>query len=339
MRHFDILLPFGLPPPAMACDLLPNLQAPALAMLLAKAARPPTRAHDPFARHLPHEAWLAQRLNLAQESAGDCAPAMAIHHMQRSGLAIEDGTWFVANPVHIHIARDHLVLTDRRRLPLSDAESRALFAAALPIFEAAGKTLRYGAADAWFVRADDWQGLRTTTPDAACGHNIDIWMPKGDGERAWRKLQNEVQMEWHAHPVNAAREKRRDPPVNSLWLWGAAHAGSDAALRSALLSTFPAVFDASSDPATLLDGAAGDALILLDSLSEPALAEEWGGWLERVHMLEATWFAPLLQALQDGSITSLTLIAGHNAALREFKVGRRSLMKFWAPPSLARLLP
>jgi len=335
MRHIEILLPFGLPPPLMAADLLPNLRTPALATLLAKAARPTTRVHDPFARHLPHEAWLAQRLGLAHglaaQSPVDSAPAMTIHRMHSAGLPAEDGTWFVANPVHIHIARDHLVLTDRRRLPLADAESRALFEAALPIFEAAGKTLRYGAADVWFVRADDWHALRTTTPDAACGHNIDIWMPKGDGERAWRKLQNEVQMEWHAHAVNAAREERREPPVNSLWLWGAAQGSGQAA--------FPPVFDAGADPAALLTAATGDALIVLDTLSEPALAEEWGGWLERLHQLEATWFAPLLQALQGGSITSLTLIAGHNAALREFTLGQRSLMKFWAPPSLTRLLP
>jgi len=331
MRHIEILLPFGLPPPEMAADLLPNLQAPALATLLAKAGKPATRSSDPFARHLPHESWLAQRLGAEDHGPADSAPGMAIERMQRHGLSVAEGTWFLLNPVHIHIARDHLVLTDRRRLPLGETESRALFDAALPIFEAAGKTLQYGAADTWFMRADEWHALRTTTPDAACGHNIDIWMPKGDGERAWRKLQNEVQMEWHAHPVNAEREARRDPPVNSLWLWGAAQAQGNASFASFL--------DETASPASLPAGTEGDCLIVLDSLSEPALAQEWGGWLERMHTLEQAWFAPLLQGLQGGNIDRLTLIAGHNAMLREFTLGKRSLMKFWAPPSLARLLP
>lgn len=330
MRHFEILLPFGLPPSEMAKDLLRNLQAPAMATLLAKAGTPATRFFDPFARYLPHEAWLEQRLGGKRQTSNN-APTPAVDRMQRLGLSVAEGTWFLLNPVHIHIARDHLVLTDRRRLPLEERESRALFDAALPAFAASGKTIVYGTADTWFVRADDWQKLETTTPDAACGHNIDIWMPKGEGERAWRKLQNEVQMEWHEHPVNALREERGEPPVNSLWLWGGTKTGQIA--RAAVH------FDDTSDPATLLAQAQKDVVIVLDSLSEPALAEEWGGWLERMQLLDERWFAPLLACLQRGEIAQLTLIAGHNAALREFTLNKRALLKFWAKPSLSRLMP
>ncbi|HEY8023857.1 MAG TPA: hypothetical protein VIF60_04785 [Burkholderiaceae bacterium] len=314
----------------MAKDLLRNLQAPALATMLAKAGAPATRSFDPFARYLPHEAWLEQRLH-GKGQSGDNAPTPTVDRMQRLGLSVTEGTWFLLNPVHIHIARDHLVLTDRRRLPLEESESRALFEAALPAFAESGKTIVYGTADTWFVRADDWQTLETTTPDAACGHNIDIWMPKGEGERAWRKLQNEVQMEWHEHPANGLREERREPPVNSLWLWGGAKAGQSAPAA--------AYFDDTSDLAALLAQAQQPVVIALDALSEPALAEEWGGWLERMQLLDERWFAPLLTSLQRGEIAQLTLISGHNAALREFKLTPRALLKFWAKPSFSRLMP
>ena len=333
MRHCEILLPFGLPPSAMAPDLLRNLHAPALSTLLAKAAAPKMRPFDPFALCLPHELWLAQRQGLIRGDNGQNSPPLAASRMQSLGMSAEPGTWFLLHPVHIHIARDHLVLTDRRRLPLIDAESRAFFDTALAVFENAGKTLRYGSPDTWFVRADDWANLQTASPDAACGHNIDIWMPKGEGERAWRKLQNEVQMEWHENPVNNAREARRDPSVNSLWLWGASNESS-----AGTASPLPS-FDSAQGVQTMLASAQPEVLTVLDNLSETALAEEWGGWLESMQQLDQHWFAPMLDALKNGKIAQLTLVLSHNTQLREFNLTKSSFMKFWARPSLNRLAP
>ncbi|MFI4941157.1 MAG: hypothetical protein ACHP7O_12560, partial [Burkholderiales bacterium] len=74
-------------------------------------------------------------------------------------------------------------------------------------------------------------------------------------------------------------------------------------------------------------------------LSESALAENWGHWLESMHALEEMWFAPLLGALQAGQVGQIKLIVGHRAQLREFIIRKHSLLKFWAKPSLGRLLP
>ncbi len=327
MRHCEILLPFGLPPPGLAADLLRSMQAPALATLLGKASSPAVERFDPFARCLPHEAWLAKRREMAV--APETSPPQAAASLPDLGQTVNEGTWFLLHPVHIHIARDHLVLTDRRRLPLSEGESRALFELAKPTFDAAGMPLVYGDAGTWFVRADAWLGLLTASPDAACGHNVDIWMPKGPGERAWRKLQNEVQMEWHDNRINQERETRREQPVNSLWLWGGA--------------TLPMPLKpmATQDGSTSFDALPpqSEAFVLLDALSEPALAEDWGLWLERLHALEAAWFAPMLAALQSGRLECATLRLSHNSELREFAIGKTGLWKFWAQPSLKRLAP
>jgi hypothetical protein len=337
MSHFDILLPFGLPSPEMAPDLLRALNTPALSMLVARAKTPVCRAFDPFSRTLPHESWLAGELGLTRRLVADSSPALAVSRMRDLHLAPDDGIWFLLQPGHIHIARDHLVLTDLRSTPLSEQESRALFDAAQPLFQEAGKTLQYGSADSWFVRADDWRSLRTATPDAACGRPIDIWLPTGEGERAWRKLANDVQMEWHEHAVNTARAEQSLPPVNSLWLWGGADAGSDIAAKSYAHS---AALSGANDTVSMLMSTLPDPrLLVLDNLSEAALAEDWGSWLERMHALEEKWFAPLLSALQAGKIRQLKLIVGHSEQLREFTVNKHALLKFWAKPSLARLLP
>jgi hypothetical protein len=73
-------------------------------------------------------------------------------------------------------------------------------------------TLQYGDASTWFLRADGWTGLKTASADAACGHNVDIWMPDGEHARAWRKLQNEIQMMWFAHTLNDEREAQGKKP-------------------------------------------------------------------------------------------------------------------------------
>jgi len=325
MSHFEILLPFGLPDPQMAPDLLRQLHAPALEMLLARSKPSVYREFDPFSRMLPHEAWLSGGTNDAATS-----PPLATSMMQKLSVAVEPGLWFIVQPVHIHIARDHLVLTDMRRCPLSEAESRALFEAARPHFEQAGKTLCYGDAKTWFVRADDWNNLLTATPDAAGGHNIDIWMPKGEGERAWRKLQNEVQMEWHEHAVNEARASLRLQPINSLWIWGASD-GKQAALRP--------IADINISAAAWLASTSTSRLMVLDNLSEAALAEDWGSWLDYMQALDKSWFTPMLDALRTGKAAHLKLIVSNTTQLREFEISKMALRKFWAKPSLARLAP
>ena len=353
MTHIQILLPFGMPPATMAADLARSLNTPFFASLVSHAKASGHQAFEDFSRTLPHEICLANQFGLGNSAPYASSPYMAAAAMQTFGLTQAEGVWYVLNPVHYHIARDHLVLTDRRQLMLVDAESRALFDAAKPYFDEAGKSLAYGDAETWFLRADDWDALQTATPDAACGHNIDIWMPKGGGELAWRKLQNEVQMLWHTHPVNEAREARGLNPVNSLWLWGGSY--REAALEQLPLrnpysdlfnmagwnSAF-AQFPRNKQGCSAADVIAAKpvhGLLVLDQLIGPALANDWSGWLAQMETLERDWFTPMLQAIKAGKVDHLSLILNHASGLREFGIGKHSLRKFWVKSSLARLLP
>ncbi|MDY7579213.1 hypothetical protein RGU70_12870 [Herbaspirillum sp. RTI4] len=349
MKHLDILLPFALPPAAAAKALLRECQAPALAILLGKSSpASPERSIDPFARALAHEAWLQRRFDLRDADWTESSPAIACLLMQACGLAAQPGTWFVLQPAHIHIARDHLVLTELRQLELGEVQSRQLFESAALLCEEDGKTLLYGDSRTWFLRADDWQGLRTATPEAASGRNVDIWMPKGPGEKAWRKLQNEMQMQWFAHPLNDEREAAGLPSVNSLWLWGGAQATAAVTAtpypRTFGLSYWMAALARIEDrcaappPAEVIHAPEERALLLLDGLLEPGLTDEWGVWLERMELLEREWFVPLLAALRNGSLQSLTLILTGQEKLREVSVSRAALKKFWRSPSLTQLV-
>lgn len=344
MSHLDILLPFGLAPTEMAKDLLAQLQAPSLAMLLGRSSRKSQVRSDPYARSLPHEQWLSSRHGTGD--AVESSPPLARALMESFGHSPGPGTWFVLQPAHLHVARDHLVLTDLQQLSLDESESRMLFDAALPLFEENGLKLLYGDARHWFVRANDWLGLRTSTPEAATGHNIDIWLPKGDQERAWRRLHNEVQMTWHMHSVNAERAARRANPVNALWLWGGDAAGLPSNRHDISLSLPDArhLF-ARVNQRTLQEGRlepwpslqSAQASVVLDSLTAAALVQDWGDWLNRYQVLERDIFTPLLAGLKAGTIDSASLIVTDSTDLNEFVVSRNALRKFWIRPSLTPL--
>lgn len=352
MSHLDILLPLAFPPAPLSSDLLKELRLPALAMLIARCTSPRAQCvpedFDGFHRALPHEIWLSHQFRLQQTDQDNGSPPIATALMREFGIEAGAGFWFILQPVHIHVARDHLVLTDPRQLMLEESQARILFDVAKPLFDEVGMDLIYGNPDTWFVRADDWAELQTATPDAASGHNIDIWMPKGPTERSWRKIQNEVQMHWHDHPVNQEREMHRLKPVNSLWLWGGAsvatrpeHAPYKMAFglcgwTKAFRQCVPRYAQAST-AIEVLAAAPESGLVLLDALIEPALSEDWSRWLDQMHELETRWFAPLLNALKLGTIEQLSLVLTHHSRLTCFTSTRSSLRKFWIKPSLAAL--
>ena len=344
MSQITLVLPFALPVPEFAPDLVRALQAPALAALLARSASQRRLPVDEAVRALPHEQWLARTLGL---DAGG-RPAFAAAAMRAYGLDAADGTWFIVNPVHIEIARTHLMMGDPQGLGLSGEDSRALFDAARPYVEEAGHALRYGDAQTWFLRADDWRGLDTATPEAALGMDLTDWMPAGERAAAFRRLQNEIQILWHTHPVNAAREARRQPAVNAFWPWGAT-AGSATPSATPAARVRLAAFDApawltrlaDASPADLAQFAAtvdGDTLLVCGSVAPYALAADWGGWVAAMGQLEAGLFAPILDSLKAGRLREVRLVLSHRDALAEFTTNAMAQRKFWRRPTLDCLL-
>jgi len=149
-------------------------------------------------------------------------------------------------------------------------------------------------------------------------------------------LMNEAQMLLHEHPVNAEREARGEPALNSIWFWGggvmaaakarhfSAVLGDDPLAQGlALAAGIPARSlpkDADSVLASL--GDEGLALVVLDAPREAQLRERRAG-------LERDWFLPLLAALKSGRIGMLTLhLAGENRLLQVETV-RSDLRYFW----------
>ncbi len=189
----EIILPFSIPPAGLEKDLIKAMHTPALAKLIACSSKKVLLTSEEFSKALAHEYLLAGDLNTIDFSN---SPATAWDDMQTRGITPQTGFWFRLQPIHIHFARDHLVLMDQRRLQITENESRQLFALAKTVCDEFEMELVFGDNHTWFLRCDAWSSLKTATVDAACGHNIEIWMAQGEHARAWRKLQNEIQMLW-----------------------------------------------------------------------------------------------------------------------------------------------
>ncbi|WP_374517144.1 hypothetical protein [Undibacterium squillarum] len=319
MKNLTLILPFAIPPAEFLTDFRKSLNMPALSQLFAGLEQTSTHSIDDFSPALPHEYWQAGMHLQAPVNS----PAVAWHLMQSAGIPVTEGFWFLLQPIHIHVARDHLVLTDTERLEISQAEAEAFFAIAAEVAAEYGLTLQYGNPQQWFVRADQWRELRTSTTAAASGHNIDIWMPRGEGERQWRQFQNEVQMRWHDHPLNQEREMRGLRTVNSVWISCGAGQHLPSFQNSVMWS---GKYHADQHP-----------VLQVNTLSSHALNSDWGMWLDQMQTLDQTLFAPVLAELQSGKWHSVTVLISDSRKLCSLSCKKVPGWKFWQRGSLEPL--
>ncbi|MCY0387866.1 regulator [Robbsia sp. Bb-Pol-6] len=253
--HF--LLPFALPAAQEGAAVLPARATPGLDQLVRRATLRERVPGEDFQRSLPHEQWLAARHGIAVPDGGDTP--LAPYMLLADGGAPGRATWACLQPAHVAVTHDHLVLLDPDTLALDDADARALIAQAQASFDERGLTLVAPTPLRWYVSGDALRELDGAAPLRAIGRSIDIWLPlaraTGARSRPWMSLQNEIQMAWHEHPVNEARERRGQLAVNTVWLHGqgalaepdgpahpARDASSDASSEPALARAFDTLY-------------------------------------------------------------------------------------------------
>jgi hypothetical protein len=122
--------------------------------------------------------------------------------------------------VHLVAAMDHLRLAPRQVLELSAQESAALLASVNE--HVAGSGLRFHAArpGEWLLESEGGIDCDSPRPEEAQGANLREFRPRGKDAGELLRLQTEIQMLLHEHPVNDERVRSGRPAANSLWLWG-----------------------------------------------------------------------------------------------------------------------
>ncbi|HEY7239380.1 MAG TPA: hypothetical protein VH600_09440 [Burkholderiales bacterium] len=328
----------------MHCELIvPGLfaeasgtRAPALELLLARGRS----ALHSGSESLTVEAWL----QAAFAVEGESLPAGALSFAGAGGAPGAE-CWARADPVHLRVLRDRLIVVPSAAFALARAEADALVEALNRHF---GERLVLEALEAgrWCARLDRQLAFQAAAPLEAAGRDVDLAIRAGgEAGKRWAALLNEAQMLLHEHPVNAAREARGEPAVNSLWLWGAGSAPRVPASRWRSVSAGDPVAlglarVSGAQPHPLPEGAEawlrdappdGRHLVLLDALRAPLALGQSAEYAECIDALEKRWFAPLLGALRAGRVGMVTVHVPDSLDA-SFETIRGDLRRFWRRP-------
>jgi hypothetical protein len=168
---------------------------------------------------------------------------------------------------------------------------------------------------------------------------ISGYLPRGEDAGLWQARINDVQMILHGSPINAARESRGEPAINSLWLWGGGRAPtlpasawqavwSDRALADGLAALAGVVCHQVPEDcrAWLARAEGGNHLLIASAAYVPVRCSDVDTWREFVSGFELRWMAPLLEALKSGRVQSLSLRMGEG---RDYSLSRARLRHWW----------
>ncbi len=216
--HFTLLVPGALVPSGWAKELAQALKAPCLSARLARARRHTELIAPDRLRGAAHLAWLHPQLFGHADPGRSDAPTAAYAFAALSGQRPASGLQlFHADPVHFGFARDHLVVETLD--DAGDDEIAALLEAANETCTAQNVQLRKVGSHCFLSVEGRWE-LVTTPRAVAWGRPLDTVLPTGADATRWSRLHNEIQMIWHVHPVNVAREESGRRAISGLWLSG-----------------------------------------------------------------------------------------------------------------------
>jgi len=325
----------------MHCELIvPGLFAEASGTRAASVELLLARGRTSSAESKPVELWLQEEFGLE----GEALAAGALTAAAAGGDPGKD-CWGRADPVHLRLMRDRLIVVPSAAFALSREEAEALVETLNGHF-IDRLSFRAFEPERWCVRLERHFAFDAAPPLEVAGRDVDLTLRiGGEAGRRWGTLLNEVQMLLHAHPVNRAREARGELAVNSLWLWGVGAAPQVPPSRWQSVSA--------SDPVALglarlagtrsralpagaeawLERAPEDGrhLILLDALRAPLALGHSAAYRECIDALERQWFAPLLAALRSGRLGMVTVHVPDSLGA-SFETIRGDLRRFWRRP-------
>jgi hypothetical protein len=322
------LIPHLFPTKQLLRAAAPDLNLPALQTLLVRGTPQPCPAEGV-------EAALCAALGIERQQDWPLAPIT----LAADGGEAGDAYWLRADPVHLRVMRDRIVLANGDALSLSREEANAL---ADTIGLHFGDKLRPLPLHPrrWYLRFPMAPHLTTTPLSVAVGRDIDPLLPRGADAMQFRSQLNELQMLLHDHPVNQAREARGELPVNSLWLWGGGgqpviptnnpapiytrdpEAQALGAFCNTRVHALPAQLDAHLIKT--------EGIILLDALTRSGQYGDACGWREALRELEQNWFVPLRGMLRNIGPQGLRLVDPVNG--KTLHLQARDAWKIWRRP-------
>jgi hypothetical protein len=284
--------------------------------------------------------WLARavgREDLAG-AAPACIAAAAADVAPGGPLAGASGTLWIATPLQLTAGAARLYLDHRGVLRLPRAELAALAAAFQDTFAVSGCSLTPLSSGDFLLRTAGIAAVATTEPARCAGNDVAEALPRGAAAAPLRRLVAEIEMWLHGQALNEARVRRGEPPVTTLWPWGAEGRAVQPERRAGRAT--PRAFGA--DPylsglwhlqadvcralpqrleEVLADERACGVVLVLQTDSHYTLAQA-------LARLDERFVSPALKALRRGEVSSVTLIANDTRVT----LRRRSHLRLWRRP-------
>ncbi len=230
-----------------------------------------------------------------------------------------------ADPVYLEPRLDHLCLHALQEPALSRPELRLLFD---HLQETLADDRDFGFArlgTCGYLRAEEPISTASEPSFVVDQHNPNDFLPGGEAAAGFRKLQSEIEMALHDHPVNVERQLQGLQPINSLWLWGGGFTpeqrvdphpplfADDPLLKGYWESVTGAVANWPGSIAACLDAcAAGFVAVVPDRV-------------DNEHLLESC-LGELRAALRSGQLRHLSLLFADGILAT---VGRADRFRFW----------
>ncbi len=268
-------------------------------------------------RHWSHPPQLLE--SVVPDPGAGAGASLARAAATRSGVVERSAHWCRADPVHLQVEGDALLLLDACALPLEPAETQALIHTLNQHFRPDGLHFQATSPKAWLLGSPDPLPERSTPPLWRVGRNIDGHLPEGTGAARWRARFNEIQMLFHEHPVNQARQQRRQRPISGLWFWDLAHPGQ---------VSLPG-FDLSAHRGVQLHET-------LRCASAYGDAQDWN---QAASQLDREVIGPALAALRGGALSQLILLGTEGRCNLAVQLQPQDLWKFWRRPRPLATLP
>jgi hypothetical protein len=314
-------------PKDFAAEVCAGLNLSALEKLLG-------HGHSEIFEPMPLENLLCEMFGVPDTGDAPIAPISAAF----DGLGA--GCWLRADPVHLRLQRDRMLLLSNSGI--SAAEAEQISASLNEHFAGQGMEFFAPHPQRWYVRLDTPPRIRTRTLSQVIGGDVRRVLPTGEDAPRWHQVFNEIQMLLFAHPLNEVREARGALTINSVWLWGNGHvalplqkAYGKVSSDDVLVEMFAAAAGVSFSAwdgqwrETENNAKGGEQLLVWTGLRSALQSGDLAAWRTALQDFETGYARPLLQALRGGKIARLQIDIGGSDSMRRVQLTRSDTWAFW----------
>jgi hypothetical protein len=334
MKSVHLVIPDLFLPEDIAAEVCADLRLPALEKILARGA---STGSDPSTGSERTGEGGCLENHLCEFFGVICAEDAPIAAIGATFDGLGEGCWLRADPVHLRLQRDQLLLLPD--MEISADEAGQMCASLNEHFAGQGMEFFAPHPQRWYVRLDAPPRIRTMPLSAVLGSNVRRALPTGEDAAHWHQLLNEIQMLLFAHPLNEAREAHGELAINSVWLWGAGgpvgvlqktcdSVSSDDVLSEMFAAAAGVPFSAWPKR---WDTEAGNGMQLLvwTGLRSALQGGDLAAWRAALQDFEAGYALPLWQALRSGRLGQLKLDILGEHGIRRVRLTRGDTLAFW----------